>query len=178
MFEKLTARFIGNGDKFKAVSKVKTDEFNTPIVYAKFGDNGIMYWGKECDFETHENVLSIIYNGAVAAGLVYAQPYKTGILAESYFVKYKNCNVSFEANLFFKTIMEKILYPKYSREYLATWSGKVENDKIKLPINKNGELNFDFMENFIKAIQKLVIKDVVLWADKKINATKQVIRSA
>lgn len=39
----------------------------------------------------------------------------------------------------------------------------------------NGELNFDFMENFIKAIQKLVIKDVVLWADKKINATKQVI---
>jgi len=31
------------------------------------------------------------------------------------------------------------------------------------------------MENFIKAIEKLVIKDVVLWANKKIEATKKVI---
>jgi len=31
------------------------------------------------------------------------------------------------------------------------------------------------MENFIKAIEKLVIKDVVQWTDKKIEATKKVV---
>jgi hypothetical protein len=30
------------------------------------------------------------------------------------------------------------------------------------------------METFISAIQKLVIKDVVLYANKKINATKSI----
>lgn len=31
------------------------------------------------------------------------------------------------------------------------------------------------METLISAIQKLVIKDVVMYADRKIDATKQVI---
>ena len=31
------------------------------------------------------------------------------------------------------------------------------------------------MEDFIKVVEKLVIKDVVIWADKKIEATKQVV---
>ncbi len=44
---------------------------------------------------------------------------------------------------------------------------------LLLPI-KDGEIYYEFMENFIKAIEKLVIKDVVLWADKKIEATKKV----
>jgi hypothetical protein len=33
------------------------------------------------------------------------------------------------------------------------------------------------METFISAIQKLVIKDVVLYANKKIAATKMVVQS-
>lgn len=45
---------------------------------------------------------------------------------------------------------------------------------LLLPI-KDGEIYYEFMENFIKAIEKLVIKDVVLWADKKIEKTKKVI---
>ena len=46
--------------------------------------------------------------------------------------------------------------------------------KINLPA-VNDRIDYDFMENFIKAIEKLVIKDVVLWADKKIEATKKVV---
>jgi len=43
-----------------------------------------------------------------------------------------------------------------------------------LPL-QNNSLNYPFMETFISAIQKLVIKDVVLYADKKINATKNLL---
>ncbi|MGX2984208.1 restriction endonuclease subunit S [Helicobacter sp. 23-1048] len=177
LFEKLSSKYLGKGDKFKAVSKIQTNEYNVPVVYAKFGDNGIMYWAKSGDFETHKNVLSVIYNGAVAAGLVYAQPYETGILAEAYFIKLKNYNVDFKVNLFLQCVLLKTLYPKYSREYLATWSGKVETDTILLPVNQNGEIAFDFMEIFISAVQKEVIKSVVLWKQKRITTTKAIVEN-
>lgn len=45
---------------------------------------------------------------------------------------------------------------------------------IQLPI-KNSKPDYDVMETFISAIQKLVIKDVVLYADKKIEATKRIV---
>lgn len=47
--------------------------------------------------------------------------------------------------------------------------------KILLPINQNNQITFEFMENFISAVQKQVIKSVVLWSEKRLNATKQVI---
>ena len=175
LFEKIPAKFLGKGDKFKFVSKVKTDEYCIPMVYAKFGDNGIMYWSKKGDFQTYENILSIVYNGAIAAGKVYAQKQQTGILAESYFVRLKKCNVDFEVNLFLQCVLEKVLYSKYSRENLATWSGKVEKDIISLPVQANGEIAFDFMQDFIKAVQKQSIKAVDLWSEKRINATKSII---
>ena len=43
-----------------------------------------------------------------------------------------------------------------------------------LPI-KDGVVEYKVMSTIISAVQKLVIKDVVLYADNKINATKKVI---
>ncbi len=43
---------------------------------------------------------------------------------------------------------------------------------IMLP-TKNGKLDYDSMETLISAVQKLVIKDVVLYADRKIEKTKE-----
>lgn len=111
-----------------------------------------MYWAKENDFKVYNNVLSIVYNGAIAAGLVYAQRQNTGILAESYFIKLKDYDINFKVNLFLQRVLEKTLYPKYSRDYLATWAEKVENDSIQLPI-KNGKIDFDFMECFIAELE-------------------------
>ena len=36
--------------------------------------------------------------------------------------------------------------------------------------------DWDYMEKYIKAIEKLVIKDVVDWKDKEIAATKNVVK--
>ena len=52
---------------------------------------------------------------------------------------------------------------------------KIQKDKIFIPI-KNNKIDYEFMETYISAVQKLVIKDVVLYADRKIKATKEVIR--
>ena len=78
-----------------------------------------------------------------------------------------------ETMLYFTTVISKSLFGKFSYGQKLRSSQSL-NFKIKLP-TKNGEINYEFMNDFIKAIEKLVIKDVVLWADKKIEATKNVI---
>ncbi len=175
LFEKVSARFLGKGDKFKATSKSITDTHNIPLVYCKKGNNGIMYWGKKGDFETYNNIISIIYNGVIATGLTYAHRDEVGILAESYFIKFKNGNPNFLCNLFIKTAIEKVLYPKYSRDNLATWANKVENELILLPTNPHGKIDFDFMHTLINALMKQTIQGVVQYCGAKIQATKEVI---
>ncbi|MFP6153689.1 restriction endonuclease subunit S [Helicobacter pylori] len=175
LFEKVSARFLGKGDKFKATSKSITDTHNIPLVYCKKGNNGIMYWGKKGDFETYNNIISIIYNGVIATGLTYAHRDEVGILAESYFIKFKNGNPNFLCNLFIKTAIEKVLYPKYSRDNLATWANKVENESILLPTNPHGKIDFNFMHTLINALMKQIIQGVVQYCGAKIQATKEVI---
>ena len=46
---------------------------------------------------------------------------------------------------------------------------------IMLPV-RNGVPDYAAMQNFISAVQKLVIKDVVKYAEDKINATKKVVK--
>ena len=48
---------------------------------------------------------------------------------------------------------------------------------VKLPA-KGDVPDYEFMENYISAIQKLVIKDVVLYADSKIEATKSIVKTS
>ncbi|GAA9689696.1 hypothetical protein HpVH77_01930 [Helicobacter pylori] len=175
MFEKVSARFLGKGDKFKATSKSITDTHNIPLVYCKKGNNGIMYWGKKGDFETYSNIISIIYNGVIATGLTYAHRDEVGILAESYFIKFKNGNPNFLCNLFIKTAIEKVLYPKYSRDNLATWANKVENELIFLPTNQHGGIDFHFMRTLINALMKQTIQGVVQYGSTKIQAVKEAI---
>jgi hypothetical protein len=71
------------------------------------------------------------------------------------------------------TCINKSLKHKYS------WGDSISNKKIQiekifLPVN-NFQPNYSIMKTFISAIQKLVIKDVVLYTDKKIAATKTIV---
>lgn len=146
--------------KKSEVRNFKSSEFCVPVVYAKFGNNGIMYWGRKNQFTTYENVISIVYNGAIAAGKVYAQEEPTGILAESYFIRYKYKQVSFRANLYMSQVIEHKIYPIYSRENLAIWNGRVENESIDLPITSDGKPDFDYMEDYIKELEEDRIKEL------------------
>lgn len=80
-----------------------------------------------------------------------------------------------EEMLFFATSMQKAVAGKFSYGKKLRSSQSLK-EKISLPITPTGEIDFNLMQNLISAIQKLVIKDVVLYADKKIAATKQVIQ--
>lgn len=52
---------------------------------------------------------------------------------------------------------------------------KIAEKEITLPITNMGEIDYNFMQTYITAIQKLAIKNVVLWKDKQIKATKKIV---
>ncbi len=76
--------------------------------------------------------------------------------------------------LFFASAMEKSIKGKFSYGKKLR-SSQSYNFKMILPITQ-GKIDFDFIEKFICAIQKLVIKDVVMYADQKIKITKDIVK--
>lgn len=54
-------------------------------------------------------------------------------------------------------------------------TSKSRNDEFLA--NQNGQIAFEFMETFISAVQKEVIKSVVLWSEKRLNATKAIVEN-
>lgn len=67
--------------------------------------------------------------------------------------------------LFIATCIRKGLSHKYSWGNSIS-NKKIQNDKVMLPI-RDGIINYKVMNIIISAVKKLVIKDVVLYADNK-----------
>ena len=181
LFEKLKAPYKGKGRKQDNVSKEKNMEFALPLINCKDGNNGVMYYGRREDFTVHNNVLSIIYNGPPTEGQTYYQE-EIGVYTDAYIVGLINdVPLDRELGLYLTTAVNKSIHnlkKKYSRGNKATWDNKVENDKIILPIkveadgtpiidssksfHKKGYVpDWDYMRNYIVAIEKEVMTEVV-----------------
>lgn len=182
LFEKLKAPYKGDGRKQDNVSKVKNMEFSLPLINCKYGNNGVMYYGRREDFTVHNNVLSIIYNGPPTEGQTYYQE-EIGVYTDAYIVGLKNdVPLDRELGLYLTTAVNKSIHnlkkKKYSRGNKATWDNKVENDKIILPIQVEADgtpvidsskrfhqkgyvPDWDYMRNYIVAIEKEVVAEVV-----------------
>jgi hypothetical protein len=75
---------------------------------------------------------------------------------------------------FLMNSIKKVILQKYSYNAKAT-KIELKNTEIILPVNSDNAPDYNYMRLVISAIQKLVIKDVVLYADTKIAATKRVV---
>jgi len=84
-------------------------------------------------------------------------------------------NYSEKTMLYLTSSMSKLVQGKFDFGNKLRSSQSVDF-KVQLPIHNN-KPNYKLMETFITAIQKLLIKDVVMYADKKIEATKSVIQN-
>lgn len=83
-------------------------------------------------------------------------------------------NVPMKASVFITSAIHKAAHTgkfDYGHNFYAKDADELN---IMLP-TKNGKPDYDSMEILISAIQKLVIKDVVLYANRKIKATKDVV---
>lgn len=175
MFEKLNLRFLKNKfDKKKDVSKEQTAEFDLPLINAKDGNNGIMYYGRSSNFESTEMTIDIVKDGAISTGNVYPQPQKTGVLYNAYLVK-PLFSVTQRLLYFFSTTIQKSIKLKFGYENKAGWE-KVKKEKISLPTH-NGAIDFAFMETFIAELEAQCIAELEAYLTvtglKNYNLTKE-----
>lgn len=163
-------------DKRKDSRQIPDSQYCLPLVNAKHGDNGIMYYGDPNIFDSAEMTIDIVQNGAVATGDVYPQPQKTGVLWDAYLIKAIEHQDNIETLIYFSTAIAKSIKKKYSYDNKAYWE-QVKEDKIILPITPSGEIDYKFMETYIRAQEKLAIQRVKDWRAQEIVTTKDIINS-
>jgi len=149
LFEKLPLGI--KNEKFNKttdVSEFQTEEFNLPLVNAKHGNNGIMYYGRESDFDAEEMTLCIVQNGAIATGDVYAEPQRTGVLWDAYLVKLKENISSVNVLLFLACVLEKSIKDKFSYDDKCVWD-KAKLLNVRLPVTPDGKPDWVFVEKFM-----------------------------
>lgn len=151
LFEKLDLKFKKKKfNKAEDISQKRTKEFDLPLVNAKNGDNGIMYYGRSTDFESAEMTIDIVNDGAVSTGNVYPQPQRTGVLYNAYLIKAKQ-NVSKVSLSFLSTAIQKSIKLKFGYENKAGWE-KVKKEYISLP-SLDDNPAFSYMDSFITELQ-------------------------
>ncbi len=151
-------------------NKVSISEIGKPYVVRTSLNNGIRgYINEDEQFLNNGNTISF---GQDTATMFYQEkPYFTGDKIK--ILKSKTTNFNKLNALFFISTMTKS-FSSFSWGSSSFNVNIIANQLMNLP-TQNNEPNYNIMETFISAIQKLVIKDVVMFADSKIAATKKVV---
>ncbi|MCV3439828.1 restriction endonuclease subunit S [Campylobacter lari] len=144
-----------------------------PVVTNSGLNNGISGY---VSLEPTENGNIITYSDTTTSEGIFYQPrsfigysHVQGLYPLSYIDKWNIYSL-----LYFVSAFKKSAYGRF--DYGNKFNRNIAKElQIYLPINSNGDINFDFIETFIKAIQKEVINDVVLHNEERIQATKKII---
>lgn len=140
---------------------------NIPLVTAGFNNQGIA--------EFISNKEQTTFNGGLTIdmfGNCFYRDYK--FKADDNILVFDSEEISKKSKLFIVTSINKVTNGLYS--YSNQYRMKSFNDTIiKLPVKKSEEIDWEYMEKYIKATEKVVIRDVVDWKDEMIRKTKEVV---
>lgn len=159
--------------------KFKNDEiifknWKIPLVSNSSTDNWIM-WFSNLEPLNKWNTITCSDTTVWADTMFYQKDDFIGYSHIQHFVP-KNIlkNFSKKIALYIIPLIRKSTENKY--DYWIKFNREAMNKtEISLPILWEN-IDLEFMENFIKAVEKLVIKDLVIWNEKKLSAYRQVIQ--
>ena len=156
----------------KELPDVPMDQCILPCLTSSFQNQGLNYYAPKEGATILKNVISIPSNSDVYRA--YFQSRDFTVLSDAYAIrwKYSSEDLSPKQYLFMVRCINKVTdRPIYShKNKLGGWN-VVKNKYIQLPLI-DGEIDLAYMEVLISTIQKLAIKDVVLYTDKKTKGTK------
>ena len=119
------------------------------------------------------NCITVNYNGSVGEAFYQPEPFFASDDVKVYRAKGKW--IINELNALFLATAIKTAGKAFC--YSQKWSAKkMKYTYISLPVRKTGEPDYEFMETYISALEKVVIRGVVEWKDRQINLTKRVVR--
>ncbi len=150
-------------------------KYELPCLTSSFKNQGLNYFVPKDGATILKDVISIPSNSDVYRA--YFQSGEFTVLSDAYTVRWIFDDVKLSAKQYLFTVqcINKVTnLPIYSyKNKLGGWN-VVKEKHIQLPI-KNNKPDYEIMHTLVSAIQKLVIKDVVAYADEKIAATSQAI---
>lgn len=131
------------------LTKADMKEGNKPFIGATDSNNGITEFVSNTNNSEDRNVLGVNYNGSVVENFYH--PYTAIFTDDVKRLTLKNIEGNEFLYLFIKTtvLKQKAKY-RYGYKFNAT---RMKKQKIMLPINKNKEPDFEFMENYIKNLE-------------------------
>lgn len=173
LFEKINT--IPLKYKVNDLPKEANSEYNLPALTA-----GIINQGLSCFVKRNENyttilknVISVSANGANSGAMFY-QDCEFTVLQDAYAIRCIKKELDKNESLYFLSALQKVIKGNFNWVNKAGWH-KIKNYNISLPITEKCDIDFDFMEKYIRAIEKKAIKGVVDWKDKVIAKTKEVV---
>ncbi|WP_158095564.1 MULTISPECIES: restriction endonuclease subunit S [Massilimicrobiota] len=120
-----------------------------PVVSSAGGNNGVIaFVGNKYKIREYENCLSVA-NGGVSAGFAFYHPYK--FIATDHITHFKGQQLNKYHYLFLGTVIRNQMHTKYdfSREMTDP---RLQREKIIIPITKEGNPDYSYMEQYIKNI--------------------------
>lgn len=159
LFDRITTKKL----PYKAADlpKQPTGENVLPCLTSSFMNQGLNYYVPTEGATILKEVISIPSNSDVYRA--YYQSKDFTVLSDAYAIQWRDLNTPVTENhmLFMVMCINKVTdLPIYSyKNKLGGWN-VVRNKKILLPV-KSGKIDFEYMEKYITAIKKMVIKDVV-----------------
>lgn len=158
--------------KFNANNLNITNDYNLyPYVARGSSNNGIKgYISEDTEFLNNEN--TIAFGQDTATCFYQDKPYFTGDKIK--ILSPINFQLNNHIGLYIISSMKKTL------KHLSWGQNSfnedfIKNIKIKLPI-KNNNIDFNYMEQLIKTLEKIIIKDVIDFKDKIIKTHKEICR--
>ena len=151
----LFAKIKVNSLKYKTsqIPSKATIECPLPALTAGIQNQGLNNYVPIKGATILKNVITISANGA-NTGATFYQSKKFTVLQDAYAINwiYDNTKLTDRQYLFLVGAITKTIRGNYEWTNKAGWE-RIKNNKIQLPI-KNNQIYFDFMENFIKKLEK------------------------
>lgn len=154
--------------------KLFAEKGNIPVIVNSSMNNGI---GGYINKEPTEKGNKITFSDTTTSDAIFYQPndfigysHVQGLYAKRYKTQWEESTL-----LYFLSCFRKNASGRF--DYATKFTRKIAMEmKIVLPITRSGEIDFDFMQVYIRAIEKQAIKHVIDWKDKEIAETKKICK--
>jgi len=167
LFEKIKTKKLPF--KAKELPTQPKKDYILPCLTSSFNNQGLNYFVPKDGATILKDVISLPSNSDVYRA--YFQSREFTVLSDAYTIKwiYNSKKLSNNQYLFTVSCINKVTDLQiYSyKNKLGGWN-VVKDKYIQLPI-KNNKIDYDLIETLILAIKKIVIKNVLLYTDKKLG---------
>lgn len=135
--------------KGKRLTKAEMKSGETPFIGSSALNNGCTAMIGNDKNQHPENTITVCYNGSVGETFYQDQPY---IASDDVNVLYPKFTMNRQIALFIVPLIKGVS-PRY--DYIDKWKKEaMEADKIYLPVDKNGDPDWDYMEEYMKMVQR------------------------